>query len=94
MQEKVWSKLESNDKKAIRTMSKYLKIIWIISMIICPIGHLSYESYIPVIVNSKVGSTQKMIKISLEVLKWTVWSTLNLGWLIASVSFYSFFILL
>jgi hypothetical protein len=73
-------------------MSKYLKIIWIILMIICPIGHLSYESYIPAILNSEVGSTQKMITISLEIFKWTVWSTLNLGWLIASVSFYSFFI--
>ncbi len=61
-------------------------------MIICPIGHLSYESYIPAIINSEVGSTQKMITISLEILKWTVWSTLNLGWLIASVFFYSFFI--
>ncbi len=67
LQERIWSKLEYDDKKAIKIMSKYLKIIWIISMIICPIGHLSYESYIPVILNSEVGSTQKMIKISLEV---------------------------
>jgi len=73
-------------------MSKYLKLIWIISMIICPMGHLSYESNIPKILYSETNLRQKLVSISIEMLKWTLWSTINLGWLIASVSFYSYII--
>lgn len=59
-------------------------------MIICPMGHLSYETNLPLLVTSSQSLTTRLAVVSGEVVKWTLWSTYNLGWLIASASFYSY----
>ena len=73
-------------------MSKYLKYIWISAMIICPIGHLSYETDFTMLVTFNQSLTKRLVIISTEVSKWMLWSTYNLGWLIASASFYSYIV--
>ena len=61
-------------------------------MIICPIGHLSYESHIPELIRANTNRWYTSFLLLKEVVKWTIWSTYNLGWLIASVSLYSYII--
>ena len=61
-------------------------------MIVCPVGHLSYESHIPALIKANTNWYYTAFLIVKEMTKWTIWSTFNLGWLIASVSFYSFII--
>ena len=61
-------------------------------MIVCPVGHLTFESHIPDLLECNKTWTYKSLVFGREVFQWTVWSTFNLGWLIASVSLFSYII--